>query len=69
MYPPGDLLEARKAVTQARKGWKERADRSGTQRERMVPKAQITAYGAEYARRDDWKGSFTGAVIVADRPR
>ena len=66
VYPPGDLLEARKAVTQARKDWKERADRSGAQREPMVPKAQISAYGSEYARRDGWKGSFTGAVIAVD---
>ncbi|MBU2857289.1 hypothetical protein HF289_10540, partial [Acidithiobacillus ferrooxidans] len=66
VYPPGDLLEARKAVTQARKDWKERADRSGAQREPMVPKAQISAYGSEYARRDGWKGTFTGAVIAVD---
>ncbi|MBE7567506.1 MobQ family relaxase [Acidithiobacillus sp. HP-11] len=66
VYPPGDLPEARKAVTQARKDWKERANRSGAQREPMVPKAQINAYGAEYARRDGWKGTFTGAVIAVD---
>nr|WP_256441973.1 LPD7 domain-containing protein [Acidithiobacillus ferriphilus] len=66
VYPPGDLLEARKAVTQARKDWKKRADRSGAQREPIVPKAQISAYGSEYARRDGWKGTFTGAVIAVD---
>jgi hypothetical protein len=32
----------------------------------MVPKAQISAYGSEYARRDGWKGTFTGAVIAVD---
>ena len=66
VYPPGDLPEARKGVTEAHKDWKERADRISAQRERRVPKAQISAYGAEYARRDGWKGTFTGAVIAVD---
>ena len=66
VYPPGDLPEARKVVTEARKDWNERADRISAQRERRVPKAQISAYGAEYARRDGWKGTFTGAVIAVD---
>jgi len=66
VYPPGDLPEARKVVTEARKDWNERAGRISAQRERRVPKAQINAYGAEYARRDGWKGSFTGAVIAVD---
>ena len=34
-YPPGDLLEERQAVTQARKGWKERADRRGVPETRL----------------------------------
>ena len=66
VYPPGDLPEARKVVTEARKDWNERAGRISAQRERRVPKAQINAYGAEYARRDGWKGTFTGAVIAVD---
>ncbi|WP_158006277.1 MobQ family relaxase, partial [Acidithiobacillus thiooxidans] len=66
VYPPGDLPEARKVVTEARKDWNERAGRISAQRERRVPKAQISAYGAEYARRDGWKGTFTGAVIAVD---
>ncbi|MBU2785892.1 MobA/MobL family protein [Acidithiobacillus ferriphilus] len=66
VYPPGDLPEARKAVTEARKDWNERAGRSRAQPERREPKAQISAYGAEYARRDGWKGTFTGAVIAVD---
>lgn len=37
VYPPGDLLEARKAVTQARKDWKERADRSGAPEPSSAP--------------------------------
>ena len=66
VYPPGDLPEARKAVTEARKDWNERAGRSRAQPERREPKAQISAYGAEYTRRDGWKGTFTGAVIAVD---
>ena len=62
-YPPGDLAEERKVVTQARKDWNERAAQIKALRE---PKSQITAHGAEYARRDDWKGAFTGAVIAVD---
>ena len=65
-YPPGDLPEERKDVTQARKDWNERADRIRAPRERMVPKSRITADGAEYARSDGWKGQFTGAVIAVD---
>ena len=66
VYPPGDLPEARKAVTEARKDWNELAGRSRAQPERREPKAQISAYGAEYTRRDGWKGTFTGAVIAVD---
>lgn len=38
-YPPGDLLEERKAVTQARKGWKERADQSRVPEPRQTESA------------------------------
>ena len=60
IYPHDDLLAERKDVSAARKAWDQR------KREQKVPKAQISAYGAEYARRDGWKGSFTGAVIAVD---
>jgi len=36
-YPPGDLPEARKAVSKARTGWKERADRSGAPETSFAP--------------------------------
>jgi hypothetical protein len=61
VYPHDDLLAERKAVFTARQAWDQRK-----QEQKKVPRAQIGAYGAEYARRDGWKGSFTGAVIAVD---
>ena len=60
VYPHDDMGEERQAVRVARQGWDQR------KQEQKMPRAQISAYGAEYARRDGWKGSFTGAVIAID---
>ena len=62
VYPHDDLLAERKAVFTARQAWDQRKQ----EQKEKVPRAQISAYGAEYGRRDDWKGSFTGAVIAVD---